>query len=236
MRVVPALLAFTVVGCGISEEAYMRDMNMLKDQIADLEGNKGTLVGERDRLKKEMEVLGREKGTLSKELKDTLDQVDRLKKQADRRKASLDALKAKLQEMVAAGKLRIRTDRGRMIVEMSEKVLFDVGRYRLKEDGVIALEELTPILVSLDDRNFQVAGHTDDTGSDITNWNLSLNRAREVVFHMIEIGMAPHRISAAGYGKFMPVALNDTMEGRAENRRIEIVLVPNIGELMGFGE
>lgn len=230
------LLAVTIAGCGIKEEVYLRDMNTLRDQIAGIEKDKGSLIAEKKRLMDELALVGKEKGALSKDLKTALDRVDDLKEQAARRKAALDSLKGKLQAMVAAGKLRIRTDRGRMIVEMAEQVLFDVGRYRLKQDGKDALEQLTPILASLEARNFQVAGHTDDTGSDITNWNLSVNRAREVVFHMIEMGMPPHRISASGYGKFAPVAANDSPEGRAQNRRIEIVLVPNLEELMGFGE
>lgn len=231
-----ALLVTMLAGCGIKEEVYQRDMTALRDQIAQIEQDKGSLLNDKKRLMDELSMVGKEKGALSKDLKNALDRVEDLKTQAAKRKAALDALKGKLQSMVAAGKLRVRTDRGRMIVEMAEQVLFDVGRYRLKQDGKDALEQLTPILVTLEARNYQVAGHTDDTGSDITNWNLSVNRAREVVFHMIEMGMPPHRISASGYGKFAPVSDNDTPEGRAQNRRIEIVLVPNIEELMGFGE
>ncbi|NOZ02359.1 MAG: OmpA family protein [Deltaproteobacteria bacterium] len=233
---VPLTAVAVLAGCGIKKDVYRQDMDRLRGQIARIEKDKGTLLKEKERLTNELSLVGKEKGALSKDLKSALDRVDELKRQADKRKAALDALKGKLQSMVAAGKLRIRTDRGRMIVEMAEKVLFDVGRYRLTQDGKDALEQLTPILVSLEGRSFQVAGHTDDTGSDITNWNLSVNRAREVALQMIDMGMPPHRISIAGYGKFAPVASNDTPEGRAQNRRIEIVLVPNIEELMGFGD
>jgi chemotaxis protein MotB len=162
--------------------------------------------------------------------------MEELKQQALKRKQALQSLKAKLQEMVAAGKLKVRTDRGRIIVEMSEQVLFDVGQSKLKPEGMAALDELTPILISLQGRHFQVAGHTDNTGSEATNWKLSVNRALEVTMYMIERGMPPDRISAAGYAFYAPVAPNDTPEGRARNRRIEIVLVPNIEELMGFEE
>ena len=88
-----------------------------------------------------------------------------------------------------------------MIVEMAEMVLFESGKFRLKEDGRIALTELTAILQTLEGRQFQVAGHTDSAGSDEMNWKLSLDRAREVVTHG-GLWDTPTRVSAAGYGKF----------------------------------
>jgi chemotaxis protein MotB len=161
--------------------------------------------------------------------------MNELKAQAENRKVKIAELKAKLQSMVSAGQLKIRTDKGRMIVEMAEKVLFDSGKFKLKPEGLLALEQLTEILKTLEGRTFQVAGHTDDVGADDMNWTLSLNRAKSVAQYMIEKGMPAERLSAAGYGKFQPVAPNDSPEGKAQNRRIEIALVPNIEEILGFG-
>ncbi len=229
-------LGIVVGGCGISKDVYQRDVQALQQQIKDLERDKAALIGEKQRLTDELTRLGQEKGVLSADLKAALDRMEELRQQAQRRKAALDTLKAKLQEMQAAGKLRVRTSRGLLIVEMAEQVLFDVGKYQLKPDGKAALAQLTPILATLEGRQFQVAGHTDDTGSPLTNWRLSANRALEVVLYMIEQGMPPERLSAAGYGLYAPVAPNDTPENRARNRRIEIILVPNIEEIMGIGE
>ena len=235
-------IAFTL-GCGIKEEVYQKDVGALKDQIASLEGEKGTCVGERNkleterqRLRAELAAVGGEKSALSDTLRQALAKMEELKAQAERRRAKMAELKAKLQSMVAAGQLKIRTDKGRMIVEMAEKVLFDTGKFKLKAEGLEALATLTGILRTLEGRAFQVAGHTDDVGADDMNWTLSLNRAREVVLYMVEMGMPPERLSAAGYGKFQPVSPNDTPEGKAQNRRIEIVLVPNIEEILGFGD
>jgi chemotaxis protein MotB len=225
-------VAVFLAGCGISEKVYKADVNGLKDQIATLEQNKEQLIGEKRKLSEELLVLGKEKGALSGDLKKALDRVEELRLMAEKRKAKLMELRNKLQAMVAAGQLKIRTDKGRIIVEMAEKVLFDVGKFKLKPEGLTALSQLTTILMSLEARQFQVAGHTDDTGSDETNWKLSANRALEVVLYMIEQGMPANRISASGYGKFAPVAPNDTPEGRTQNRRIEIVLVPDITELL----
>jgi chemotaxis protein MotB len=233
---VAGILAVTATGCGIKEDVYRRDVNALKDQIALLESQKDSLVGERGRLNDELAALAQEKGVLSKDLTDAMARVEKLRQQAEQRKARLMELRSKLQSMVAAGQLTVRTDGGRMIVEMAEKVLFDTGKYRLKEEGLAALGELTGILRTLEGRQFQVAGHTDSAGADEMNWKLSLDRAREVVLYMVQMGMPPDRVSAAGYGKFAPVASNDTPEGMAQNRRIEIVLVPDIGELLSFDE
>lgn len=228
------LVALAASGCGIKEDVYRRDVNALKDQIALLETQKESLIGERGRLNDELNALAQEKGVLSKDLKKALDKMEELRQQAEQRKARLLELRNKLQSMVAAGQLTIRTDGGRMIVEMAEKVLFDTGKYRLKEEGLAALAQLTSILRTLEGRQFQVAGHTDSAGSDEMNWKLSLDRAREVVLYMVQMGMPPDRVSAAGYGKFAPVASNDEPEGMAQNRRIEIVLVPDISELLSF--
>lgn len=234
--IVAGILAITATGCGIKEDVYRRDVGALKDQIALLESQKDSLVGERTRLNGELSALAQEKGVLSKDLMKALSKVEALRQQAEQRKARLMELRNKLQSMVAAGQLTVRTDGGRMIVEMAEKVLFDTGKFRLKEEGLSALAELTGILRTLEARQFQVAGHTDSAGADEMNWKLSLDRAREVVLYMVQMGMPPNRVSAAGYGKFAPVASNDTPEGMAQNRRIEIVLVPDISELLSFDE
>jgi chemotaxis protein MotB len=237
-----ALAVVTVAGCGIKEDVYKKDTGVLKDQIAGLETEKGQCVADRGKLQGEKEILlaklsalGGEKSALSDNLKQALAKMEELKAQAEKRRAKLAELKGKLQSMVAAGQLKIRTDKGRMIVEMAEKVLFDSGSFKLKAGGLETLAQLTGILKTIEGRAFQVGGHTDDVGADEMNWTLSLNRARAVVLYMIEMGMPAERLSAAGYGKFQPVAPNDTPEGKAQNRRIEIALVPNIEEILGFG-
>ncbi|MBM4395837.1 MAG: OmpA family protein [Deltaproteobacteria bacterium] len=228
--------AFLVMGCGVKNEVYQRDVNSLKDQIAEVEGFKAQCLTDKKRLLDELALLGKEKGALGADLKKALDKVEELRIQAEKRKAKLRELKDKLQAMQAAGKLQVVTSKGRMIVKLPEGVLFDVGKSKLKPEGQAVVAQLSPILASLEGRHFQVVGHTDDTGTDETNWKLSANRGLEVAMYMITQGFPPERLAAGGYGKFQPVADNTTDEGRAQNRRIEIVLVPNIEELMGFGD
>ncbi len=241
-RQVAGILVATALfaACGDKEAAYKRDVNGLKDQIAEGENQKGTLLAERQKLSQQLAdttaACSKEKGMLSDDLRKAIDKQRELEQMAEKRRAKLKELKGKLAAMQAQGKLEVRTSQGRMIVKLPENVLFDVGKSKLKAEGEAAVAQLTPILASLEGRQFQVAGHTDSTGKDETNWRLSTERALAVTLFMINNGMPPERVSSIGYGRFQPVATNDTDEGRAQNRRIEIVLQPDISELMGFDE
>jgi len=90
------------------------------------------------------------------------------------------------------------------------------------------------------DRQFLVAGHTDNvpirTEQFPSNWELSTRRAVEIVHYLVAQGMNPKVVAAAGYGEFDPIAANDTAEHRAQNRRIEIALQPNISDLPPIGD
>jgi chemotaxis protein MotB len=113
--------------------------------------------------------------------------------------------------------------------------LFASGKADLSKQGKGALGEVTDVLVEFKDRRFMIAGHTDDvkikTRKFKNNWDLSTARAISVVQFMIDAGFAAENLAAAGYGEFDPVAPNDTTDGRQLNRRIEIVLVPDLSEL-----
>ncbi|HOD07223.1 OmpA family protein [Myxococcota bacterium] len=242
------MIAVMLGGCGVKKEVYLRDTAALRDQISGLERQKSDLVGQRDKLNGELERVRQEKslllqeknalaqkqGTLSTELREALEKQQKLEQQARERQAKLEQLRNLLKDLSAQGKLNVRVDKGRMIVEIGEAFLFDSGQYKLKPEGKASLAELTALLAGIEGRSFQVAGHTDSVGSEDKNWRLSANRALEVVLFMIESGMPPDRISVAGYGENQPVGDNEVPEGRAMNRRIEIVLQPNLDEILGF--
>jgi chemotaxis protein MotB len=122
-----------------------------------------------------------------------------------------------------------------MVVELPDNILFESGEAELKEAGRQALSEVVDVLRTIERREFQVAGHTDNVPIRSrrfpSNWELSTARAVSVAKFMIERGLDPSRISAAGHADTAPVASNDTPEGRAQNRRIEIILLPNLEEL-----
>jgi chemotaxis protein MotB len=136
--------------------------------------------------------------------------------------------------MVDAGKLGVRVRDGRLVMRLPQDVLFPSGSAGLSRDGELALMEVAVILKQFPDRRFMVAGHTDNQAvkeSYKDNWELSVARALVVTRFMIEAKMKPQNIVAAGYGEYDPIAKNATPEGRRENRRIEIILLPDLSEL-----
>lgn len=138
----------------------------------------------------------------------------------------------KLQKMIDAGKLTVSITNGRLVINLPEEVLFPTGRTSLSTGGTETLKEIADILKELPERRFQIEGHTDTVpihnANFASNWELSSGRALRVVHLMIDEGVQPQNISAAGYGEFQPRADNSTKEGKALNRRIEIVMLPNL--------
>jgi chemotaxis protein MotB len=125
-----------------------------------------------------------------------------------------------------------------MVIELANDILFDSGKTEVKPVGKQALAQVATVLMTLPNRHFQVAGDTDNvpiqTARFPSNWELSTERAVQVVRFLVAQGMKPEVLSAAGYGEFDPIAPNDTAAGRAKNRRTEISLQPNIDELVAL--
>ncbi len=103
-----------------------------------------------------------------------------------------------------------------------ENVLFDTGKSTLKSSSYDELNELVEFMKLKNDLKIEVAGHTDDVGSDESNLILSQQRADAVRKYLISKGINAQRITAVGYGETQPVAYNDTEEGRKLNRRTEV--------------
>lgn len=148
----------------------------------------------------------------------------------------LEPFVQKFKSLIDAGELQVATREGRLVLQLPNDILFDSGQTALKPAGVDALTRVAHGLAMIHDRRFQVAGHTDNVPMQTlrlpSNWELSTTRAVEVLKVLVAQGVDPHGLSAAGYGEFDPIATNDTPEGRAKNRRIEITLQPNLDELV----
>ena len=213
-----------------------------RDALAKHLDEQMALVGE---LKKRLEKLGQnvdrlmsEKGQLNQSLEDSKARLEELRKQreaAESRLATFRKLVERFQSMIDAGQLKVIVRNGRMLISMPDNVLFDSGKTEIKSGGLTALGKVAEVLVTIPDRNFVVAGHTDDvpihTPRFPSNWELSTARAVEVVNFLVAHGMKPQALAAAGYGEFDPAEANDSPDHRALNRRIEIVLQPNLAEL-----
>jgi chemotaxis protein MotB len=131
------------------------------------------------------------------------------------------------------GQVTISELRGKLTVNMVDAILFDSGKAEIKPEGLVVLGKVIEILKSVNDKAIRIEGHTDSnpiTGTLAqrypTNWELSSARAITVARYLQKQAIDPTLLSAAGFGEFKPVADNASAEGRAKNRRIEIVLVP----------
>jgi outer membrane protein OmpA-like peptidoglycan-associated protein len=112
-------------------------------------------------------------------------------------------------------------------ITFSSGILFDVDKADLKDTSKAELAELSTILNKYADTNIMLAGHTDSTGSDEYNLALSRRRAQAVADYIASQNVSSTRFTVQGYGKSDPVASNDTAEGRAENRRVEVAIWAN---------
>jgi len=197
------------------------------------------LRAELEKLGKNVDKLLQEKGSLNEALVGTKARLEELRKAqaaADQRAALFRSLLLKFKNMIDAGDLEIVLRDGRMVLQLRNDVLFDSGKVTLKEEGEDALSDVAGVLITFTDRKLQVAGHTDNvpisTQRFPSNWELSTARALNVVHFLIAQGVSAELLSAAGYGEHDPVAENSSADGKAKNRRIEIVLQPNIAELV----
>jgi chemotaxis protein MotB len=167
-----------------------------------------------------------------------LAELEKTKAETEKRVAEYQNLLSKFKTLIDSGKLNVRIIDGRMVVALNSDLLFRSGSSMLTADGQKAVQEVAALLQSIPEKKYQVEGHTDNVAikSDkfASNWELAAARAISVVKKMVDAGMPDERISAASYGEAKPAVPNDTKEGRAANRRVEIVVVPDLSKLPGF--
>jgi len=227
--------------CGVPQEkhdAVLKDLAGCRSILAKTKNNLNTVSSQFDQLKNQLAAVGGEKAALAKRLGATKQELAELRKQralAEARARTFRNLIKRLKSMIDSGKLKVRIRKGRMIVQLADKILFDPARTKLKKAGKLALKELAAVLKDIGDRDFLVAGHTDNipikTRKYRSNWELSAARAVEVVKYLQSQGVDPKRLAAAGFSEYDPVGDNSTDGGRKSNRRIEIVLLPKLAEL-----
>lgn len=203
----------------------------LSARIKELESQLGIL----DETTKSKEAeLGKVRGEKEATMAE-LQELRRQKEAAEKRLAAYKALQDKFRKLVDTGKLQVVFRNGQMTLKLPSGILFPSGSEKLSKDGELAISDVVNILMEFKDRRFIVAGHTDNqpikTRKFPNNWYLSTARANSVVQHMLKQGFPGTSVAASGYGEFDPVAPNDTDANRELNRRIEIILVPNLEEL-----
>jgi len=203
--------------------------------LSDLENQK------RELMKKEQE-LNDEKAKidlLSKELAVREQKVKELEDLLNKKDAALADLKKRIEDALLnfdKDELSVEIRDGKIYVSLQEKLLFKSGSAVVDAKGRSALVKLADVLAKQADFDILIEGHTDNvpisTPSVKDNWDLSVLRATAIVRILKENkGIDPKRIIASGRGEFVPVAPNTTTEGKAKNRRTEIILAPKLDEI-----
>ncbi len=226
----------------------------LKSSLAKLDTEKAALLTEKDKItadNKELDkVLNAKTDTFSRNiaelrqkitdltaenssLKEEIARLQKLKEEeVQKTSKTYEDLLDKMKNEISQGQVTISELKGKLTVNMVDAVLFDSGKSEVKPDGLLVLQKVIDILKNVRDKAIRIEGHTDNVkiGGELarkfpTNWELSAARAINVLRYLQQQGIDPLNLSAIAFGEFKPVASNDTKEGKAQNRRIEIVLV-----------
>jgi len=165
-----------------------------------------------------------------------LQEISNLKQELSELERAKRELEARLRREINDKEVSVEMlERGLVITFVSE-VLFDSGKAVLKTDSLQKLGKVAGVLkTTVKDLRVGIEGHTDNVPIQRSgwksNWELSSARAMSVLHYLIDNeGLEPNRLSATGYGEFHPVASNETKEGRQKNRRVEIVILPNVSK------
>ena len=173
-------------------------------------------------------------------------ELERLAQLREQEKSQFEEMKRELQKKLK-GQVSLDIDERGLVITLADNILFDSGKARVKEDAYPVLNKIITVIDDkAPDKNIGIEGHTDNVPIMHSSWKsnreLSTARANNVYHYLVdEGGLSPSRLTTIGYSEFKPVATNDTAEGRAKNRRVEIVILPqypkkSIEELEARGE
>ena len=202
----------------------------LRGKLVDKENELSAKNTELDALKKQLAVLTQEKDALNQEKEAALKEKE---KSIAEMKKTYDSLMGEMNQEIKKGEITITQLKDKLSVNLVEKILFDSGSAEIKKDGKKVLDRVAEILAKATDKQVRVAGYTDNVpisprlaAKFPSNWELSTARATTVARYLQDKGINPNLLSATGFSEYRPVAPNDTEEGKAKNRRIDIDLVP----------
>lgn len=215
--------------CDAGRADLDRQLAAAKQRVADLEGD---LRRSSVRVEGMATTLGDRERALA-EYRARAAQLERIK-------ARFELLRGKLDELTRIG-IEVHVRRNRMVISLPDDILFDSGKDSLKRQGKDVLEKVAHVLQhdpALREREYQVAGHTDDQplrgGGFHDNWGLSLMRARSVLLYLVGPGggLPRQHWSAAGFADTDPIATGSSKDARQKNRRCELVIVPDVEEML----
>lgn len=218
--------------------------NRLGEDLADLRQRHNQLISENMTQAEQFNAAMRQKSDELKEQERLLAERENALREMQAMIARQDSITRRLNDIVRNALLGFNSDEltveiknGKVYVSMSDKLLFRSGSASIESKGRDALKVLADVLEKNPEIDVLVEGHTDNvpirTAQFRDNWDLSVVRATSIVRILTEdYKLSPLRVTASGKGEFMPRASNDNAEGRARNRRTEIILSPKLDELM----
>jgi ompA/motB domain protein len=218
-------------------ESLKNQVDLLKENNQQLLNNMGNLTTltkkGAENLEKSLESL-REKDLTIKNLRDAVTRRDSVNL------ALVQSLKGVLGNLDDQD-VDIKVEKGVVFINISDKMLFSSGSYTISKNAKSVLEKVAKVIINKPDFEFMVEGHTDDVRikKDCIrdNWDLSVMRATEIVRVLQnDFGIAPERMTAAGRSYYVPLATNTTAEGRAQNRRTRIVVLPKLDQFYNMIE
>jgi len=232
MKTATIISIILAIGLAVTSWLLYDSMTNARSEIQDLSSSKDDLLVK-------VNNLEREKAALEQELEDRLTSISQQKEDEIRRvQATYDTLVSDLKAEIEQGQITITQLADRLSVSMVDRILFPSGEAAITAEGLKVLERVGNVLKNTERKVIRVEGHTDNIPISQkleetfpTNWELSAARAINVVrFLQDRVGIAPARLEAVGLSEFHPVATNTTSDGRSQNRRIEISLLPDLGE------
>ncbi|MCB9190089.1 MAG: OmpA family protein [Flavobacteriales bacterium] len=217
-------------------ESLNKDLNAAKKSYDDLKLSSGAQVaGLSSDLEAKQKELA-EKEELLKNREERLKMLEEIIKKQDELMTALSDRVKKALMGFEADELSVEMRDGKVYVSMSDKLLFKSGSDAVEPKGQEALIKIADVMKKNLDIGMAIEGHTDSIPIKMNcfddNWDLSVARATSVVRILTGNGIEPDRLTASGKGEFSPRASNSTKEGRAANRRTELVLSPKLNELM----
>jgi chemotaxis protein MotB len=225
-------------------EARTKELAALQQKFDDLSAENKLLKAEKAKLTKDRDdldkILKTESSSLSRnivELRQKIADLEaenaQLKKKEVEIKTESNTYKDLLKEMkgeIAQGQITITELKGKLTLDVVDKILFASGDAAVKKEGLAVLKRVIEILKTVNDKAIRIEGHTDNkpihTARYPSNWELAAARAINVTHYLQQQGIDPMILSAVAFGEYKPLADNGTAEGRAKNRRIAIVLIP----------
>lgn len=237
------LISLSMTACMTTSE-HKKQMDSVNQELSATNAALAKTKEENSKLQENLVSTVKDRGQLKTsldEMKKAMEEMRQRQAEQKQRLQEFEDLTMRFKKLTDSGTLSIQFVDGKMVVSLGSDVLFPSGSAKLSAAGLEALKEVTAQLKSIPGKRYQVEGHTDNlpiaTAIFPSNWELASSRAINVTRFMIEAGgMPPERVSAASFGDTSPRQSNDTPEGRAANRRIAIVVVPDLSTLPGYAE